>query len=84
MTISLGKRKGLQVEYLWPYVMVTAQGVSKDRERNRDIPGEEYSVTFHIKTDRCKAFSDLLILVLFLRDLINFSNENCKALLYKY
>lgn len=81
MTICLDKRKGLQVKYQFSNVMVTTQAVSKGRERSKDVPGGECRVIFHIETDRCKAFSDLLILELFMRNLINFNNQNCKALL---
>lgn len=84
VTICLGKRKGLLVKYLLSTVMVTTQAVSKGKERSKDVPGEKCSVIFHIETDRCKAFSDLLILVLFLRNLINLDRVNCKALLHKY
>lgn len=83
VTICLGKSKVLQINYLLSTVTVTTQAVSKGKERSKDISAEEGSVIFHIEIDRCKAFSDL-ILVLFLRNLINFDNENYKALLYKY
>lgn len=74
MNICLGKRKGLQVKHLSSNDIVTIQAVSKDRKRSKEVPGEKCRVIFHIETDRCKAFSDVLILVLFLRILLNFNN----------